>query len=154
VPEKTLGELAGFSAHGRLAAIDLGTKTIGLAVSDAGWTLATPLHVIRRTKFTADAQMLARDLSASGVSALLVGLPLNMDESEGPRAQSTRAFMRNFDRLHPVPFAFFDERLSTVAADEALQDAGVRRSDRSRLIDAAAAAIILQGGLDRLQQLR
>ncbi|MCU0830315.1 MAG: Holliday junction resolvase RuvX [Rhizobiaceae bacterium] len=134
----------------RAAAIDLGTKTIGLAVSDAGWSLAAPRRTIARTKFTADATALAAFLKSEAVGALVVGLPLNMDDSEGPRAQSTRAFMRNYDRLHPVPFLFFDERLSTAAADDAMRDAGVKAVKRAARIDAAAAAIILQGLLDQL----
>jgi putative holliday junction resolvase len=152
MPETNLDKIIAFSSKGRLTAIDLGSKTIGLAASDAGWTLATPRQTLSRTRFTADAAALSLVLLKEQAAALIVGLPLNMDETEGPRAQSTRAFMRNFDRLYPMPWAFFDERLSTVAAEDAMREAGIRARDRARRIDAAAAAIILQGALDRLSR--
>ena len=138
-----------------LAGIDLGTKTIGLAVSDAGLSFAHPRPVIMRKKFTADVQTLLAALEKEGVAAVIVGLPVNMDGSEGPRAQATRAFMRNLEqRFAAPPFAFWDERLSTVAAERALLEMDVSRGKRAERIDSAAAAFILQGALDRLRALR
>ncbi|MCB8837092.1 Holliday junction resolvase RuvX [Aurantimonas sp. VKM B-3413] len=137
-----------------IAGLDLGTKTIGLAVSDLSQRFATPRTVIRRTKFTPDASALMAALERDGVVALVVGLPINMDGSEGPRAQATRAFARNYARLDPRPLLFWDERLSTVAAERGLLEADVSRRKRSERIDSAAAAFILQGALDRLTALR
>lgn len=133
-----------------LAGLDLGTKTIGVAISDLSWSFAQPRSVIRRTKFTADATQLVELLSGAGVGGIVVGLPLNMDGSEGPRAQSTRAFARNYSRIDDRPMAFWDERLSTVAATRAMISMDVSRAKRAERIDAAAAAFILQGALDRL----
>ena len=137
-----------------LIGLDLGTKTIGTAVSDRLLTVATAGATIRRSKFTADAQAilaLARDREAAG---LVLGLPLNMDGSEGPRAQSSRAFARNLERLTGLPILFWDERLSTVAAERALLEADTSRKRRAEIIDSVAAGIILQGLLDRLAYLR
>ncbi len=137
-----------------LIGLDLGTKTIGTAVSDRLLTVATAATTIRRTKFTADAQAilaLAGDRDAAG---LVLGLPLNMDGSEGPRAQSSRAFARNLERISDLPILFWDERLSTVAAERALLEADTSRKRRAEIIDSVAAAIILQGLLDRLAYLR
>jgi putative holliday junction resolvase len=136
-----------------VAGLDLGTKTIGVAVSDLSWSFAQPRTVIRRTKFTADAAALRTVLHEAAVDAVILGLPLNMDGSEGPRAQSTRAFARSYLRLDERPVAFWDERLSTVAAERAMISMDVSRSKRAERIDAAAAAFILQGALDRLASL-
>ena len=136
-----------------LAGIDLGTKTIGLAVSDAGLSFAHPRPVIARKKFTLDAQALLAALDKEKAAAIVVGLPVNMDGSEGPRAQATRAFVRNTERLTLLPFVYWDERLSTVAAERALISMDVSRAKRGERIDSAAAAFILQGALDRLAAL-
>lgn len=133
--------------------LDLGEKTIGIAISDRRLGIATPLRTIRRTKFGADAAALAALMAEREVCGLVLGLPLNMDGSEGPRAQSTRAFAHNFTRAHPVPVLLWDERLSTVAAERALLEADTSRRRRAQVIDHVAAAIILQGALDRLHNL-
>ncbi|TWG99065.1 putative Holliday junction resolvase [Mesorhizobium sp. J18] len=136
-----------------IAGLDLGTKTIGLAVSDRNLSFAHPRPVIARRKFTQDATALLKALETDNVAAVVVGLPINMDGSEGPRAQASRAFVRNMERLTDLPFTFWDERLSTVAAERALVDMDVSRKKRETRIDSAAAAFILQGVLDRLQAL-
>ncbi len=133
-----------------LAGLDLGTKTIGVAVSDRMRSVATPLETIRRTKFTADAARLIEILTAREIGGLVLGLPLNMDGSEGPRVQSTRAFARNLSRLTDLPITFWDERLSSVAAERALLEADTSRARRNEVIDKVAASYILQGALDRL----
>jgi putative Holliday junction resolvase len=140
--------------NGAIAGLDLGDKTIGVAVSDAFMSVATPLETIRRTKFTADAAQLLDIVKARDLVGLVLGLPLNMDGSEGPRCQSTRAFARNLARLTDVPIGFWDERLSTVAAERALLEADTSRKRRSQVIDHVAAGYILQGVLDRLGHLR
>ena len=137
-----------------IAGIDLGTKTIGLAVSDLSLRLASPRPVIRRKKFTLDAIALLEALERDKVGAVVIGLPVNMDGSEGPRAQATRAFVRNMAEKTDLPFAFWDERLSTVAAERALIEMDVSRNKRKDRIDSAAASFILQGALDRLSGLR
>lgn len=137
-----------------LAGLDLGTTTIGVAVSDLSWALATPRQVIKRKKFTIDAEALLSQLARDSVGGIIIGLPVNMDGSEGPRAQATRAFVRNMDQKTDLPFAFWDERLSTVAAERALIDMDVSRKKRAERIDSAAAAFILQGALDRIALLR
>jgi putative Holliday junction resolvase len=137
----------------RLAGLDLGTQTMGLAVSDLGLSLASPRPVIRRKKFTIDAEKLLAFLAAEQAGALVIGLPVNMDGTEGPRAQATRAFVRNLQPLTQIPVAFWDERLSTVAAERVLIEMDVSRARRAERIDSAAAAFILQGALDRLQAL-
>jgi putative Holliday junction resolvase len=136
-----------------LAGLDLGDKTIGVAVSDLSMAFAHPRPVIMRKKFTQDAEALLAMLARDGVGAVVIGLPANMDGSEGPRAQASRAFVRNIARLTSLPFAFWDERLSTVAAERVLIDMDVSRRKRDQRIDSAAAAFILQGVLDRLQVL-
>ena len=147
-------EMGALVSQGRtLAGLDLGTKTIGLAVSDLGWRFATPRPVIRRVKFGADAQALKRALDEAGCGGIVIGLPLNMDGSEGPRSQSTRAFIRNYVPLDPRPVAFWDERLSTVAAERGMLEMDVSRAKRAERIDSAAASFILQGALDRLSAL-
>jgi putative Holliday junction resolvase len=134
----------------RLFGLDVGTKTIGIAMSDVMRSLASPLHTIRRTKFSADAAELLRLAGDHGVGGLVIGLPVNFDGSEGPRAQSTRAFARNLRALTDLPMAFWDERLSTAAAERTLLEADTSRKRRAELIDKMAAAFILQGALDRL----
>lgn len=124
--------------------------TIGVAISDLRRSIATPTEVIRRVKFTEDAVRLLKLLADRQTCGIILGLPLNMDGSEGPRAQSTRAFARNLERLTPLPIAFWDERLSTVAAERALLEADASRKRRKEVIDAVAAGYILQGALDRL----
>lgn len=136
-----------------IAGLDLGTKTIGVAVSDIGLGLATPRHVIRRVKFGKDSENLLRLMAELNAGAIVLGLPVNMDGTEGPRAQSTRAFARNLAERTPMPIALWDERLSTVAAERALIEMDVSRAKRATRIDAAAAAFILQGALDRLSSL-
>ena len=141
-------------AGGRtLAGLDLGDKTIGVAVSDLRLAFAHPRPVIIRKKFTLDAEVLLKLVTEENVGAVAIGLPMNMDGSEGPRVQATRAFVRNMQRLTDLPFAFWDERLSTVAAERALLEMDVSRAKRRTRIDSAAAAFILQGVLDRLQAL-
>ena len=136
-----------------LAGLDLGTKTIGLSVSDRGLAFAHTRPVIARRKFGQDAEALLKAFAAEGVGAAAIGLPVNMDGSEGPRAQATRAFVRNMGRLTELPFVFWDERLSTVAAERSLIEQDFSRGRRAELIDSAAAAFILQGVLDRLRML-
>lgn len=135
---------------GAIAGLDLGTRTIGVAVSDGLRQVASPLTVIRRQKFTLDAAELLRIAADRGLTGLVLGLPRNMDGTEGARAQSTRAFARNLERLTPLPLGFWDERLSTVAAERALLEADASRRKRAEVIDQVAAAYILQGALDRL----
>ena len=150
-----LEELPATAPAGRpLAGLDLGTTTIGVAVSDLSWGLATPRMVIKRKKFTIDAEALLAQLARDSVGGIVIGLPVNMDGSEGPRAQATRAFVRNMAQKTDLPFAFWDERLSTVAAERALIGMDVSRKKRAERIDSAAAAFILQGALDRLASLR
>lgn len=139
---------------GALAGLDFGTKTIGIAVSDVTRSVATPLQTIRRGKFTADAHTLLDICTGRTIAALILGLPRNMDGSEGPRAQSTRAFARNLEKMTDLPIAFWDERLSTVAAERALLEADTSRARRAEVIDQVAAGYILQGALDRLRHLR
>ena len=134
--------------------LDLGTKTIGVAVSDLFLTVATPLETIKRKKFGIDAAALIEILKARDIGGVVLGLPRNMDGSEGPRCQSTRAFARNFVALHDLPVTFWDERLSTVAAEKALLEADTTRKRRAEVIDHVAAGYILQGALDRLRVLR
>ena len=153
-----LDDAAAFAAAlppGRaLMGLDLGTKTIGVAVSDTLRRIASPLETIRRTKFTADAARLLALAEGRAIAGLVLGLPKNMDGSEGPRAQSTRAFARNLAALTPLPMVFWDERLSTVAAERALLEADASRRRRAEVIDHVAAGFILQGLLDRLGHLR
>lgn len=142
--------LTALPASGALAGLDFGDKTIGIAVSDLRRQVATPLSTIRRVKFTADADALLALCTVRGIAGLILGLPRNMDGSEGPRAQATRAFARNLSRLTALPIGFWDERLSTVAAERALLEADTSRKRRSEVIDHVAAGYILQGALDRL----
>ena len=133
--------------------LDLGEKTIGVALSDLRRSVATPATVIRRVKFTVDAAALLEILTTREVCGIVLGLPLNMDGSEGPRVQSTRAFARNLEKLTPLPITFWDERLSTVAAERALLEADTSRKRRKEGIDAVAAGYILQGALDRMARM-
>lgn len=137
----------------RLIGVDLGTKTIGLALSDVERRIATPLETIRRTKFAKDAARLVELAEKFDAAALVVGLPLNMDGSEGPRVQATRAFVRNLGGLTTKPCVFWDERLSTAAVTRALIAQDASRAKRAEVIDRMAAAYILQGALDRLRRL-
>ena len=138
--------------YSALIGLDLGEKTIGVAVSDVTRMVASPLELIRKTKFSQDAEQLFRIMDGRNVSALVIGLPLNMDGTEGPRAQSCRAFARNLERLRPVNVAFQDERLSTTAVERFLIDElDLTRKRRADVVDRTAAAWILQGALDRLR---
>lgn len=136
-----------------LAGLDLGTVTIGVAVSDGMRQVATPLETIRRKKFGLDAARLLEICEDRSIAGIVLGLPLNMDGSEGPRCQSTRAFARNLEKLTDLPISFWDERLSTVAAERALLEADTSRKRRAEVIDHVAASYILQGALDRLSHL-
>jgi putative Holliday junction resolvase len=150
----TIEELAARLTRGQaIAGLDLGTKTIGISVSDLGRRFATPRDVIRRVKFGLDAQALVAMAEKEKVAAFVIGLPINMDGSEGPRAQATRAFVRNMEQRTELPFVYWDERLSTVAAERVLIEMDVSRKKRADRIDSAAASFILQGALDRLVSL-
>ncbi len=132
--------------------LDLGEKTIGVAVSDTSRMIASPLDLIRKTQFTKDAAALFKLMAGRGAAGIVIGLPVNMDGSEGPRCQSSRAFARNILRLRDLPIAFWDERLSSAAVNRMLIDeADVNRARRAEVVDKAAAAWILQGALDRLR---
>ena len=141
------------SARGGLLGLDLGTKTIGVAASDPDRRLAAGVETIARTTFTADAKRLLALAAERGAIGFVLGLPVNMDGSEGPRAQSTRAFARNFEKLTPLPIALWDERLSTAAVERELIAVDMSRARRAEVIDQHAAAYILQGALDRLVNL-
>lgn len=134
----------------RLIGLDLGTKTIGLALSDLGRGIASPMETIRRKKFTQDAEELLNHCSRQQVGGIVLGLPLNMDGSEGPRAQATRAFARNLSQKTDLPITYWDERLSTAAVTRTLLEADSSRARRAEVVDKMAAAFILQGFLDRL----
>ncbi len=150
----TIEELPGFLQTGQaIAGLDLGTKTIGLAMSDLSRRFATPRPVLKRIKFTQDAQVLLDFAAKEKVAAFVIGLPMNMDGSAGPRVQATRAFVRAMSEKTEIPFVFWDERLSTVAAERALLEMDVSRAKRAERIDSAAASFILQGALDRLSAL-
>lgn len=146
--------LGALPSHRALAGLDLGTVTIGVSVSDLFLSVATPLETIKRKKFTVDAEKLLSLLTARNIGGIVLGLPRNMDGSEGARCQSTRAFARNLTRLTDLPITFWDERLSTVAAERALLEADTTRKRRAEVIDHVAAAYILQGALDRIRHLR
>ena len=137
----------------RLLGLDVGTKTIGLALSDVSRSIATPYDTIRRTKFTEDAKTIRAIVENNQVGALVIGMPLNLDGSEGPRAQSTRAFARNLAPIVALPMLFWDERLSTAAVERHLIEADASRKRRAEVIDRMAAAYILQGALDRLSRI-
>lgn len=145
--------LAALPPNRAIAGLDLGTVTIGVAISDLRRQVATPIEVIRREKFTLDATRLLALLTARGAFGIVLGLPLNMDGSSGPRVQSTHAFARNLEKLTPLPITYWDERLSTVAAERALLEADTSRKRRKEVIDQVAAGYILQGALDRMAYL-
>jgi putative holliday junction resolvase len=144
-------EFAGLLPPNRaIAGLDFGEKTIGIALSDLRRQVGNPVETLRRVKFTADAAKLLTLLGLRGAYGIILGLPLNMDGSEGPRAQATRAFARNLAMLTDLPITYWDERLSTVAATRALLEADASRKRRKQVIDAVAAGFILQGALDRM----
>lgn len=150
----TIEELAAVLERGQpIAGLDLGTKTIGLSVSDLGRRFATPRPVLKRVKFGIDADTLLAFAEAEKIVAFVIGLPMNMDGSAGPRVQATRAFVRSMAEKTDIPFVFWDERLSTVAAERTLIEMDVSRKKRAERIDSAAASFILQGALDRLSAL-
>jgi putative Holliday junction resolvase len=149
-----ISELPALAPRTPLVGLDLGEKTIGVAVSDATWSIASPLETLRKTKFTDDATALFRLMASRHAAGIVIGLPVNMDGSEGPRCQSNRAFARNLLRLRDLPIAFWDERMSTLAVNRMLiGEADVSRARRAEVVDKAAAAWILQGALDRLRNL-
>jgi putative Holliday junction resolvase len=151
MPVLSLAELkAALPRGGRLMGLDLGEKTIGLAVCDPGLTVATPVETLRRTKFTADIQKLRLLAAERKVAGLVVGLPVNMDGSEGPRCQSVRQFGANLLEHIDLPIVFWDERLSTAAVTRTLLEADMSRKRRAEVVDKMAAAYILQGALDAL----
>jgi putative holliday junction resolvase len=143
--------LAAIPSTGKILGLDLGTKTIGVAISDGMRYSATPLETIKRTKFTQDAERIIELIAENQVVAILLGLPLNMDGTEGPRVQSTRAFARNLSPKINLPIAFWDERLSTSAVTRMMIEADMRRDRRAEVVDKLAASYILQGALDRLR---
>ena len=150
----TVEELAGvLGPNQRLIGLDLGTKTIGLALSDVERRIASPLETIQRIKFTKDVERLVAVTRRFSVAAVVIGLPLNMDGSEGPRVQSTRAFVRQLRPILPLPVCYWDERLSTAAVTRSLIEQDVSRAKRQEVVDRMAAAYILQGVLDRLRRL-
>ncbi len=144
--------LAAIPPAGKIMGLDLGSKTIGVAISDGMRYSATPLETIRRTKFTADAIRLDELIAQNAIVAIILGLPLNMDGSEGPRVQSTRAFARSLAQRITLPIAFWDERLSTSAVTRMMIQADMRRDRRAEVVDKLAASYILQGALDRLRR--
>lgn len=151
-PTLPLTDLAArLPASARLIGLDLGTKTIGLALSDLGRRIATPMETIKRKKFSLDVAELLAICEKQQAAAMVIGLPLNMDGSEGPRAQATRAFVRNLVPLTTIPIAYWDERLSTTAVTRTLLEADTSRAKRAEVVDKMAASFILQGALDRLQ---
>ncbi len=151
---ETLLQEIGGKKGARLLGLDLGAKTIGIAISNANWSIASPVYTIRRRKFTTDKNELLEYASSENIKAMVIGLPLNMDDTEGPRAQSTRAFVRNLKNFTDMPLFFWDERLSSFEADQHLRSAGMNLQKRTEKIDQTAAAIILQGCLDQLRKAR
>lgn len=138
-------------AGARLMGLDLGSKTIGVATSDRTRMIATPIETIARKKFTQDTERLLAIIAAENIGLIVLGLPVNMDGTEGPRCQSTRAFARNFAKLSSVPIVYWDERLSTAAVERMLIQADASRAKRDEVIDKLAAAWILQAALDSLR---
>ncbi len=150
----TIEELSATLVPGQaVCGLDLGTKTIGISVSDLGRRFATPRDVIKRVKFGPDSEALLAVANKEKIAAFIIGLPINMDGSAGPRAQATRAFVHNMAQKTNLPFVYWDERLSTVAAERVLIEMDVSRKKRADRIDSAAASFILQGALDRLASL-
>ncbi len=152
--DAALPAISALPMNQRLMALDLGTKTIGVATADYTRQLATPRHTIQRTKFTPDAQSLIKFAADEKVGLIVLGLPLNMDDTEGPRCQSTRTFARNFGKLSPLPIIFWDERLSSFEAEQQMIEAGIRHEKRQANIDNVAAAVILQGLLDEIRAIK
>ena len=140
--------VAGLGRDQRILGLDLGTKTIGLALSDVSRTIASPMQLLNRKKFTQDAEALLAVIDKHEVGALVLGLPVSMDGSEGPRCQSTRSFAANLLKLRDIPIGFWDERWSTAAVTRTLLEADASRARRAELVDKLAAAYILQGALD------
>ena len=157
LPGATLDEAEAFAARLRprvaLIGIDPGTKTLGLALSDITRTIASPLTVIRRTKFKEDVAELLRHAREHAIAGFVLGLPINLDGTMGPRVQATRAFARNLNAVSPLPVLLWDERLSTAAAERTLLEADTSRKRRAEVVDKLAAAIILQGALDRMRRI-
>lgn len=149
-PQLPPGPLVDLPKTGRIMGLDLGTKTIGVAISDGIRLTATPLETIRRKKFGLDAARLCEIIAENNIAGIILGLPLNMDGTEGPRVQSTRAFARNLSTKTDLPIAFWDERLSTAAVTRTLIEADVSRAKRAKVVDKLAASYILQGALDNL----
>jgi putative holliday junction resolvase len=151
-PDLTLHDaIASIPPDKRLMGLDLGSKTIGVATSDRTRMIATPIETIARKKFTADAERLLTIIAAENIGLIVLGLPVNMDGTEGPRCQSTRAFARNFAKLSAIPIVYWDERLSTAAVERMLIQADASRARRAEVIDKLAAAWILQAALDSLR---
>ncbi len=152
---ETLTDFAAhFTLYGRLCGLDVGTKTIGLALCDAQWTIASPAQTLIRTKFTQDVEALGDFCAAQSVEGLVIGLPLNMDGSDSARTQSIRAFVRNLDKLwSDTPMLLWDERWSTQAVERAMISQDMSRAKRAAVVDRAAAAYILQGAIDGLRRL-
>lgn len=144
--------LADLHPTGKLMGLDLGTKTIGVAISDSLRMAASPIETIKRTKFTADAERLLTLIAQNNVTGIVMGLPLNMDGTEGPRAQSARAFVRNLKQKTDLPIVFWDERMSTMAVTRTMLEADLSRAKRAEVVDKLAASYILQGALDRLRR--
>ena len=140
-------------SYSRVMGLDPGTKTIGVAISDVSRIIASPYKTIKRTKFKQDAQELIDIIREQEMQGIILGFPVNLDGTEGPRAQSVRAFARNFSQLCPLPIVLWDERLSTVAAERTLLEADTSRKRRAEVIDKMAASFILQGALDRMQSI-
>lgn len=152
--EPTPFDLSALPDAGKLMGLDLGTKTIGIAISDGLRLTATPIRTLKRSKFTKDAEELLALIADNQIAGIVLGLPLNMDGSEGPRAQATRAFARNLGQKTDRPIALWDERLSTSAVTRTLIEADMSRKKRAEVVDRLAASYILQGALDRLSALR
>ncbi len=144
--------LADLPPSGKLMGLDLGTKTIGVAICDAMRYSASPVETIKRAKFTADAERLLQLIEQNNVSGIVIGLPLNMDGTEGPRAQSARAFARNLKQKTDLPIAFWDERMSTMAVTRTMIEADLSRARQAEVVDKLAASYILQGALERLRR--
>lgn len=151
-PETLTAAMSGLAPNTPVLGLDLGSKTIGIAVSDITRRIASPLETIERTKFTNDAIMLLDIARKHRASLFVLGMPLNMDGSEGPRAQSTRAFARNLAKLTDIPVVYWDERLSTAAVERMLIEADMSRARRQKVVDKIAAAYLLQSALDSLKQ--
>ncbi len=148
----TIEEFAGrLNSQGTILGLDVSKKSIGLAVSDPAWRLALPLTAIKRSKLLSDIEALDKIIVAREVAGLVLGLPLNMDDTQGPRAQSIRTFAANLMKHIALPLTFWDERLSTFEAGQAMAEVGISRAKRDEKIDALAAAVILQGALDGLR---